>query len=264
MKKFRTTVYAYYRRYGRDLPWRKTRDPFCILVSEIMLQQTQVSRVLEKYPQFIRAFPDPVSLAKAPLGNVLNVWQGMGYNRRALALKKLAQRIVLEFGGKVPRQREQLLTLPGIGEASSGAICAFAFNKPEVFIETNIRSVFLHHFFRDKRRVSDEQLIPYIAKAMDRKNPRAWYSALMDYGVYLKGRMPNPSRRSLHYKAQGRFEGSDRQIRGRVLKELLRKGRKDECSLISVLGTDRARAERILASLRKEGLVTKRGRFLTV
>jgi len=252
-------VYDYYKRHGRDLPWRRTRDPYHILVSEIMLQQTQVARVLTKYPLFLRRFPTVQSLARAPFADIMRVWQGMGYNRRALALKKLAEALVKEHGARVPAEREALKALPGIGEATSGAICAFAFNKPEVFIETNIRSVFIHHFFKDRAGVSDAQLLPLLTRALDRKNPRIWYSALMDYGVYLKEATGNPSRRSLHYHRQDSFEGSNRQIRGKILKILLKKPALGQVALGRKLKITQKRLKPLLACLCKEGLLSCRG-----
>jgi A/G-specific adenine glycosylase len=226
-----------------------------------MLQQTQVARVIGKYREFIRRFPDPGSLASAPLSEVLKLWQGLGYNRRALLLKKLAETVAGEYAGKIPSDRRSLRGLPGIGEATSGAICAFAFNQPELFIETNIRSVFLHHFFRDKTGVSDRQLMPFVARAMDTKNPRQWYSALMDYGVYLKETLPNPSRQSSHYSRQSRFAGSDRQIRAAIVRLLLKKPLTlTQCK--KALGVDIIRLRRIASALVKDRLIVRqRTRF---
>jgi A/G-specific adenine glycosylase len=174
MKSFRRTVYDHYRKHYRPMPWRDTRDPYRILVSEIMLQQTQVSRVLEKYKEFIRRFPTMRRLGRAPLADVLAAWQGLGYNRRALALKRLAAEVAARYGGHLPADREALESLPGIGEATAGAIMAYAFNEPAVYIETNIRTVYIHHFFKDRAGVRDEELVPYIEKTLDRENPREW------------------------------------------------------------------------------------------
>ena len=237
------------------MPRRETRDPYKILVSEIMLQQTQVSRVLEKYGSFLKSFPTIRELAHAASGDVLRAWQGLGYNRRALLLKRCAEEVVERFGGVIPQERADLESLPGIGKATAGSMRAFAFNKPDVFIETNIRSVYIHHFFGDRSDVIDAALVPYIAKTLDRKNPREWYYALMDYGVYLKSIMPNPNRKSRHYTRQSRFEGSDRQIRGRALKILTEKRLVPKASLYKALGGDRERLEIIIAGLIKEGLI---------
>jgi len=258
-KAFRRIVYAYYRRHRRPMPWRETRDPYRIVVSEVMLQQTQVSRVREKYPPFIAAFPDVYSLAKAPLGDILRVWQGLGYNRRALYLKKLAQAVVGEYGGVFPRDRESLRGLPGIGPATSASICAFAFGIPCPFIETNIRSVFIHHFFGDKDTVSDSRILPLVAETLDFRNPRDWYYALMDYGVFLKEKHGNPSRRSAGYKKQPPLEGSIRQARATMIRYLLDR-RTCGVKELTRLFSGQARARLAFDSLVKDGLVSfKRG-----
>jgi A/G-specific adenine glycosylase len=167
IRSFRQKIYRYYRSHGRALPWRTTRNPYHILVSEIMLQQTQVERVLQKYPQFVTAFPDFKTLAKAPLRKILHVWQGMGYNRRALFLKKIAVAVVEKFNGRLPRTIEELMSLSGIGKNTAASISAFAFNKPVAFIETNIRSVFIHCFFQDQDDVNDREILPLVEKTLD-------------------------------------------------------------------------------------------------
>ena len=264
IRQFRKRVYDYYAGNRRRLPWRRTHDPYLVLVSEIMLQQTQVSRVTQKYVQFSRSFPTIESLAGASLPEVMACWQGLGYNRRALSLHRLAQEVVSGHGGVVPRQRGQLCRLPGIGDATAGAICAFAFNQPVVFIETNIRSVFLHFFFKGKAGVRDEQLLGVIEKALDRKNPRKWYSALMDYGVHLKATVDNPSRRSRHYVRQGPFEGSIRQARGAVIKNLLKHKKIEESALCRMSGLGPGRMRQALDALCAEGLVAKKGSYISI
>jgi A/G-specific adenine glycosylase len=221
IRRFRSIVRTYMKKHGRTLPWRSGYDPYPIFISEVMLQQTQVDRVALKFPLFISAFPDFQALADAPLANVLSHWQGLGYNRRALNLKKAAEIIVLEYGGILPDSPERLVRLPGIGTATAASICAFAFNKPVAFLETNIRTVLIHHFFPDQSVVTDQELLPVAELVLDRKNPREWYSALMDYGTMLKKRHGNVTRRSAHYKTQSRFKGSIRQVRGAILKALL-------------------------------------------
>ncbi|HUV37366.1 MAG TPA: A/G-specific adenine glycosylase [Patescibacteria group bacterium] len=260
VKKFRRAVYEYYRERGRaDLPWRRTRDPYRILVSEFMLQQTQVPRVLEKYEQFIARFPDIAALAGAPLRDVLREWSGLGYNRRALHLKRAAQRIVKDFGGTIPPEPAKLVTLPGIGKATAAAIAAFAFGAAHPFVETNIRAVFIHHFFPDRTRVPDAELLQLVEQTLDRAGPRAWYSALMDYGSMLKSRLPNPSRRSAHHARQGPFEGSDRQARGLIVKALAKRDLA-EAELRRVTGLDASRLRRNLGRLVDEGMVTRKRR----
>ena len=264
MRKFQKLVYGYYKKYGRDLPWRNTDNPYWILVSEIMLQQTQVSRVLKKYEEFIQAFPTIQKLARAPLYKALKAWQGLGYNRRALLLHRLAQKVVSEYAGKIPSERKVLKSLPGIGEATSGEICAFAFGQPAGFVETNIRSVFIHHFFHDRQKISDKELLPYINKTLDKKNPRQWYYALMDYGVYLKSQGVNPSRRSAHYKRQSPFKGSKRQLRGKILKVLIDYRKIDEERLSQMVLEKKNRIKNILKDLQKEGLISRKGKLIRV
>lgn len=261
---FQRIVYNHYRAHGRELPWRKTEDPYEILVSEVMLQQTQVPRVIEKYEEFLRAFPDIHSLARAPLREILNVWQGLGYNRRALALKKTAEQVLSRFSGRIPSNVDSLTSFPGIGNATACAICAFAFNQPTVFIETNIRTVFIHHFFDNKNGVRDAHILPFVAQSLDHKNPRVWYYALMDYGAALKKRHGNPNTKSAHYQRQGRFEGSNRQIRGAILQALVREERIDERVL---LGNARFTAEAVrrnLERLEKEGLIARTGNSISI
>ncbi len=218
---FRRKILAYYRRYGRDLPWRHTRDPYHILVSEIMLQQTQASRVVLKYEEFLKLFPNFSKLAKASPAAVLRVWQGLGYNRRGLALHRLAKIITAKYQSTLPSDVAELEKLPGIGPYTAGAIMVFAFNQPVVILETNIRRVFLHDFFPDVSFVHDREIKGHIEKTLDQKNPREWYYALMDYGAMLRKTIPNPNRRSKHYAKQSPFEGSNRQKRGRMLKAWL-------------------------------------------
>ena len=182
LRLFRDLILAHYRAHGRDLPWRQTTDPYRILVSEIMLQQTQVERVAVKYREFLERFPDFESLAHAPKSEVLLAWQGLGYNRRAIALQGAAQRVIEEYGGRLPADVETLATFPGIGKATAAAICAYAFNMPVVYIETNIRRIFIHFFFQDREGVRDDEILPLVERALDRENPREWYSALMEYG----------------------------------------------------------------------------------
>jgi len=218
---FRDLIWGHYRDHARPMPWRDQPTPYNVVVSEVMLQQTQVARALQKHPSFVAAFPDFAALATAPTAAVLAVWQGMGYNRRALNLQRIAQTIVQDYVGQLPRDPAELVKLPGIGPGTAGAIAAFAFNEPVTFIETNIRRVFLHHFFADHTDVPDSDLLPLITKALDRSQPRQWYYALMDYGAHLAATIPNPNRRSQHYTRQSRFEGSDRQIRGAIIRLLL-------------------------------------------
>jgi A/G-specific adenine glycosylase len=262
--RFQAMVLSFYADHGRDLAWRRDFDPYCILVSEIMLQQTQVERVAQKYPLFLQAFPDFTSLARAPLPEVLTCWQGLGYNRRAIALRKCAERVVADFGGQLPADIDTLATFPGIGRATASSICAFAFNQPVVFIETNIRRVFIHFFFGDHETVTDAEILPLVLQALYRKDPRTWYNALMDMGTDLKAKVPNPNRRSRHYTRQTAFEGSDRKIRGSILKLLLREKRMKQIAIITRFAEDPERIGRILKNLEDEGFISRSGSFLTI
>ena len=255
IKAFQGQIYAYYRLHSRDFPWRRTTNPYHIVVSEIMLQQTQVERVHDKYLEFIHAFPDFDSLSKAFQKDVLALWQGLGYNRRALALKRLAEDVVSKHGGALPRDVEALSSLPGIGKTTAGAILAFAFNFPSVFIETNIRRVFIHEFFDGEDDVKDTEILPLVEATVDRENPREWYWALMDYGSMLKKNVENPNRRSAHYTRQTPFEGSDRRIRGLVLKRLLNDKTLSAEILVEETGVGLDHLKRILAGLLGEGFI---------
>ncbi|KAF0184132.1 MAG: A/G-specific adenine glycosylase [Nitrospirae bacterium] len=262
IRSFRRTVRAFYRKNRRDMPWRETANPYHIVVSEIMLQQTQAERVHDKYLMFIKALPDFDSLADAPLHRILLLWQGLGYNRRALALKKIAELVVEKWNGELPSTVDALRGLPGIGHATASSIAAFAFNMPTVFIETNIRRVFIHHFFEDRLDVHDREILPLVAAALDRRNPREWYSALMDYGSALKKQIPNPNRRSAHYVRQSEFEGSCRQKRGAVLKFLLNRPGCSAADIADCLGIARSDILPILRQLASENfLVRIRNRY---
>lgn len=259
---FVETVLEYYRLHGRhDLPWRQPEhdgsfDPYKIMVSEIMLQQTQVPRVIPKYHVFLQRFPTVYALAAAPLGDVLLAWQGLGYNRRAKYLWRAAQIIERDFLGEIPNGQSLLERLPGIGTNTAGAIRAYAFNEPAVFIETNIRTTFIHHFFDDQDSVPDAAIRDLVIETLDMYSPRVWYWGLMDYGTYLKQMVGNVSRASKTYAKQSKFVGSRRQIRGKVLK-LLALQAYDEIALLEAL--DDPRAHDVLIELVREGLVQKRG-----
>lgn len=256
---FQAQIWAFYGHSGRhNLPWRKTKNPYKILVSEVMLQQTQVSRVLEKYPQFLKKFPTVDTLAKASLSEVLKVWQGMGYNRRALALKRMAEQILNVHKGKIPRSRSELESLPGVGPYTAGAVRAFAFNEAEVFIETNIRRIFIHHFFQlgneTSKLVSDKEISPLVEATLDTKNPREWYYALMDYGAHLpKVARKNSNTQSKHYTKQSKFTGSLRELRGKIIRAL---GSNPE-SLVALkkVCDDDPRTKEALEALTKDKLI---------
>jgi A/G-specific adenine glycosylase len=259
IRSFRKKIYTYYDAHGRDLPWRRRVTPYHVLVSEIMLQQTQVDRVLGKYREFLTAFPNFKSLAGASLRKLLSAWSGMGYNRRALALKALAQKVLAEHRGRLPLEKEKLLMLPGIGQYTAGAVLAFAFNQPVVFMDTNIRRVFIHEFFRDRTTIRDEEILPLVEKTVDRANPGKWYNALMDYGTMLKQESGNPNRRSAHYTRQRPFENSNRQVRGMILKVLVKESPLSGPQIARKAGIEPERVKQNLLQLEKEGFIHKRG-----
>lgn len=234
---FKEKVWREGARLYRDLPWRRTTDPYHIFVSEVMLQQTQVVRVEKHWDTWVERFPVVEALAEAPLVDVLATWQGMGYNRRAIALQKAAQIVTDEFQGRFPKSIEELTRLPGVGAATAAGLRAFAFNLPSLYLETNVRTVFLHEFFPNAVGVPDAELLPLIATTCpgysdfaanktittynDSNGPRAWYYALLDYGAYLKKALPNPSRRSKSHTKQSAYEGSRRQKRAELIRLLL-------------------------------------------
>lgn len=260
---FTRTVRAYYNAHGRhDLPWRHTEDPYRILVSEVMLQQTQVPRVREKYEEFLKRFPTVRALARATLGDVLRVWQGLGYNRRAKLLHECAKAVLSNHRGKFPRTYEALRALPGIGPYTAGAVMAFAYNEPVPLIETNVRSVYLHHYFHNRTDVPDSALMPIVERTLDQRNPRAWYAALMDYGTHLKRTVGNANVRSRHYVRQAAFKGSDRALRGMILRELASGARTRRQLANIATGYPSSRVTAQLAKLRTEGMVRAiRGRY---
>ena len=259
---FQQEVWSYYNSEGRhDLPWRKDISPYSIVISEVMLQQTQVSRVLIKYPEFMNQFPSFADLAVADLSTILIAWQGMGYNRRARFLQQLAIKVTSEFVGMLPSDPSELLALPGIGKATASSVAAFAFNVPTVFIETNIRRVFIHHFFPTSDEVNDRDIAPLVERTLDRERPREWYWALMDYGTYLSKHFVNANRKSRHYKKQSRFSGSVREARGIVLRLLLEGRSLSLAELLSRSLIDEGRLSVALELLTTEGFIKKTGRL---
>jgi A/G-specific adenine glycosylase len=259
IRAFREEVWEHYRTHGRhDLPWRRPPfDAYRIAVSELMLQQTQASRVIPKYAGFLKRFPSVRDLAAAPLGDVLLAWSGLGYNRRAKFLWQAARQVTAEYDGAFPRDLKALIALPGIGHNTAGAILAYAWNEPAVFVETNIRTVFIHHFFDDQSGVSDKVVTKLVAATLDREHPREWYWALMDYGVHLKKAVGNLNRLSKSYVRQSAFEGSRRQVRGQVLRAL-GAGPRTLAALREQIPDERLPA--VLDDLLREELVSRRGR----
>ncbi|MBL1434289.1 A/G-specific adenine glycosylase [Candidatus Wolfebacteria bacterium] len=250
-KKFKKTVWDFYKKDGRSFPWRNTKNPYHIWVSEIMLQQTQVARVIPRYSSFLKEFKTIKSLADASLSEVLKEWQGLGYNRRAKYLHEGAKYILLKYKGIFPKENMQCV--PGIGPYTEAAIQAFAFNKGIPCIETNIRTVFTHHFFKNKKNVHDKEILRLIEETLDTKNPREWYWALMDYGAALKSSGVQINNKSRHYIKQSVFKGSDREVRGTIIRTLT-----EQKSLENLFPTRRKQFNIQLQKLCLEGFVEKK------
>ena len=254
---FQEIIWEKARELYRDMPWRDNTEPYYVLVSELMLQQTQVDRVIPKFELFMQTFPTIQDLATAPLSDVLVVWSGLGYNRRAKFLHEAARRVVADFRGVLPDTYVDLVSLPGIGPNTAGAILAYSFNQPVVFIETNIRTVYFHHFFEDQSLVSDVELREIVEQTVDAEHPREWYWAMMDYGSYLKKQGVGRNAKSSHYKKQAPLKGSVREVRGLILKQLA-VGRCEREELRANMPNDE-RFEKALQSLATEGLVEVQG-----
>ncbi len=263
IRKLRTEIWNYYHQHKRDLPWRRTHDPYKIMVSEIMLQQTQVARVIPKYKAFLKKFPNVAVLAKATPKDVLVLWQGLGYNRRALNLHKTAQILVEKYKGKVPISEDELKKLPGIGRYTAGAIRAFAYNEPGILLETNIRTVLLS-LFPKQTRVSDTELEKVLIKMGDNKKPREWYWALMDYGAYLKSEGAH-NKQSMSYHTQTKFKGSSREIRGHSIR-LLTREKMTQVRLMKELKKVNPTIEPLplIQGLLKEGFIEKNGIYYQI
>lgn len=260
---FQNYILAWYELYGRThLPWRQTTSPYHILVSELMLQQTQVERVIPKYNAFLEKFPTVEQLANQPLAEVLKMWQGLGYNRRAKFLHQTAQDVYEKRNNTFPQALEELLALPGVGPYTASAIYTFAFNQPVPVIETNIRAVYLHHFFPNKIGVPDSDLLPLIERSIYRENPRVWYSALMDYGSVLKKLLPNPSKKSKTYAKQSSFSNSPRRVRGEIIKILTTNSEVPIEEIEQAIKGNRLYFPQAIEQLQKEGLILRDGNNL--
>lgn len=266
IKKFQKLIWNFYAKNRRDFPWRNTTNPYHIVVSEIMLQQTQTDRVVSKYNSFLKKFSTAKKLADASLQDVLTEWKGLGYNRRAIALQRIAKTTV----GKIPQTKEELIKLPSIGPNTAGSILAFAYNKPSVFIETNIRTVFIHHFFFNKEnevnttanKIDDSHILTLIEKTVDLKNPREWYYALMDYGNYLKKTGNNKNNLSKHHRPQSPFKGSNREQRSKILDLIREKPRNEKAllTLLSIKPSSHLQIKKNLADLVHEGFIVERSK----
>jgi len=262
---FQKLVLEFFRSHGRDFPWRKTRDPYEILVSEVMLQQTQTDRVVPKYEAFLREFPTVGALSEASVAEVVRMWMGLGYYRRALNLHKAAQTICAEHSGVFPTTVEGLRALPGVGAYTAAAVAAFAFGTPAPMIETNIRTVYLSVFFPRRRVVGDKEILQVVQETLYQKDARRWFYALMDLGVEIKRSAKGVNKRSRHYVKQSKFIGSQRQVRAAVLKSISEEPQKSG-QILARLPYPSERIDKALVDLEREGFVVqnKRGTFSVV
>lgn len=270
---FLSKVYEQGRAHHRDLPWRYIDDPYSVLVSEVMLQQTQVVRVLRYWERWMSAFPTLDALSAASTSDVLEHWQGLGYNRRALALKRCAEICSEQNQGLLPSSVEELVELPGIGPATAGGIMAFAHGCPAVYLETNVRTVFIHELFPHCEKVHDKDLIPLVQLTCPEQDARRWYYALLDYGAHLKVTTQNPSRKSAHYTRQSSFEGSRRQKRAEIVRLVLAYSPVKDSFLLEQLNESEVAAGRerveerlfhsLLDDLESEGFFTRDGQLIT-
>lgn len=293
---FRALVWRFYKTHGRhDLPWRPTslklrrvkkeNSLYQILVSEVMLQQTQVERVIPFYKKFIKQFPTAKRLAAAPLAAVLTAWQGLGYNRRAKKLHQAAKELTAR---SAKLSVAELEALPGVGHYTARAVAAFAYNEDVTFVETNIRTAIIHHFFMrgagaspsrgaqaarpiqpldvnaPAPRVSDAEILAALEKLLPKGRSGEWYSALMDYGAHLKRAGISHNARSRSYTKQKAFAGSLREARGAILRALTT-GPQSGAALLALLGQKRrTQLSTALAALVEEQLVQKQGARYTL
>lgn len=251
IRAFRRKIFAHYTKHGRDLPFRKTTDPYRIAVAEVMLQQTQVERVVPKYEGWMLRWPNWTSLAKATNKQLLAAWSGLGYNRRALFLGRMAKAVMQDFDGVLPENPERLKTLPGIGEYTANAIAIFAFNKPLITIDTNIRKVFLLEF--DLPDATDRKAMEQLARrALPKHRSRDWHNALMDYSRLA---LRTPERKIAPLSKQSRFEGSRRQIRGEIIRRLTSQARVSLSRVAADLSRTETDVRAAAESLADEGVV---------
>lgn len=262
---FQEKIIDWYAVHKRDLPWRYTSDPYHILVSEVMLQQTQVQRVIPKYEAWLMQFPTLQALAKASTSDVLRLWSGLGYNRRALYLQKTAQKVVSQYKGKFPEDEKELLDLPGIGVYTARAVLSFAFGKHVAVVDTNIRKIILIEFLKKTDAPTGEiaqwaqRLLPDEAVITSRE----WNQALMDYvAIELKNQ-------KVAILKQTPFYGSNRFYRGRITRLLLATSPVALEDLGSIIKPDFSEQDRewlfaLVAGLEKDGLVRYDGKQISI
>jgi A/G-specific adenine glycosylase len=258
-EKFQKKILQFYQDHKRNLPWRKTTDPYNILLSEFMLQQTQVSRVIDYYIHWVDNWPTIERLAKEEYKNVLHAWMGLGYNRRAMYIHNTAKVIVDEFNGDVLTAVKHYEKLPGIGLYTSKAIQIFADNADIATVDTNIRRIFISEFGLDEA-ISDKDLFTLAKQCIPQGKSRDWHNALMDYGaLYLTSRKTGIKPKT----QQSSFQGSDRQIRGKILRLLLKEDH-SKYQLQKELTIESKRLSKILTKMLNEKTVSKTNKIYHV
>jgi len=261
---FQDMIFLWWQEHKRDLPWRKTRDPYRILVSEVMLQQTQVSRVLPKYDEFLRVFSDVNALSQASTAQVLRLWHGMGYNRRALYLKKTAETVRDMYGGIFPEDEQSLTKLPGLGRYTARAILVFAYEKDVAMVDTNIRQIITHFFYKGKQQ-REKTILDMADTLFPRGRSWEWHQALMDYGALEMSRVRG--KRVSVGRKQAPFRDSNRYYRGRVI-DVLRVGEADEWKMVADFSRQYDKPAEyftgVIGQLIKDGLVERRGTRITL
>ena len=281
-KHFNQMLFRWHKAHYREMAWRNTRNPYRILVSEVMLQQTQVERVREKYAEFLKQFPSVHILAKAQLGDVIRAWSGLGYNRRAKYLHECVKEVLLNHQGKFPNDMTTLMTLPGIGLSTAGALQAFAFGEDEPMIDTNIRRILTRTFFSPKMSrlrldmvgVSDKELYVFAKSLIPKGKGREWNYAMLDLGATLctarhhsklcpLAKLHGPVSDFVYKKPQKKFANSDRFYRGRILSQLLISPHTSE-SLQEVLALEQGLLHLILTKLAKEHLIVVSKKSVTL
>jgi A/G-specific adenine glycosylase len=239
VQRIREGLLHWFRDVQRDLPWRRTRDPYAVLVSEVMLQQTQVDRVLPYYARFLERFPTTRALAEAPVAEVIKLWSGLGYNRRAVNLQRAAQVVVSEYDGQFPSDPETLRGLPGLGPYTAGAVAAFAFERDVAFLDTNMRRVVTRLVF-GADSVPEREVLAAAQALLPRGQGWEWNQALIEFGaLQCTARKPAciicplSAQCAAYPQIQGalavartrprsaeRFETSSRYYRGRIVERL--------------------------------------------
>lgn len=258
IEKFHEKLFTWFEKNKKDYPWRQTTDPYHIMVSEFMLQQTQTGRVVPKYEAFIERFPTLESLATAENRDVLELWSGLGYNRRAIWLKEAAQTI--HPLGEFPKTPKELKKIKGIGDYTSRAILIFTYNQDIATVDTNIRRIFIHEGFASQE-TSDKELFQIAEKLLPHGKSKEYHSALMDYGNTI---LTSAKTKIKPKTVQGKFAGSNRQYRGRIVKYLTGHLMGTKAEIIKNCQVPEEKIDQILSKLEKDGLIKKEKESFTL